>query len=140
MMRKLSTWLLVASAGGALVAGCGSSSTASSSSQSSPTAAASGPTAGTPIPIPSGATAAAGATPRPSALQSVASCKQSIQAQKSILPSAKAKLEAVCEKAASGDPSALHKAAQEACVEIVNAAHVPAGAYRERALAYCKVK
>jgi hypothetical protein len=76
---------------------------------------------------------------QPSPLQSAASCKQSIQAQRTFSTSARSKLEAICEKAASGDPNALHEVAQAACVELVNAAHVPP-AYRERALAYCKVR
>ena|ERR1700730_9040118 len=144
MIGKLSTWLVVALAGAGLVAGAGllagcGSSNASSSSQSSSAAAKTGPAAGTTIP-PNPRGAGATAASRPTALQSVQNCKQSIQAQKAISPSAKAKLEAVCEKAASGDPNALHKAAQEACVELIKAAHIPAGAYRERALAYCKVK
>jgi hypothetical protein len=154
MMRKVSTWLVVAFAGGGLVAGCGNSSTAASSSTSSSSAATSSSGAATSSSGAAtgsrGATSATGAQPGPggttapngaqTALQNVANCKQSIQALKTISSSAKAKLEAVCEKAASGDPTALHKVAQEACVELVNAAHVPAGAYRERALAYCNVK
>ena len=50
MMRKLFTWLVVASAGGLLVAGCGSSSTATKSAQTAPAAATTGPTTATNAP------------------------------------------------------------------------------------------
>jgi hypothetical protein len=170
MMRKLPIWLGVAFAGGVLVAGCGSSSSTSTTQSTptaattSPTAAATTPTAASTSPtattttssgptrtptvakptLSGGATAGTAAKQpsppkQPSPLQSAAACKQEIQQQRTFSPSAKSKLEAICEKAAAGDPNALHRVAQEACVELVNAAHVPA-AYRERALAYCKVK
>jgi hypothetical protein len=151
LMGKLYTWLVVAFAGGALVAGCGSSATTTSTqtapaaatstpagAASTPTAAASTPAGGTTAPS-SGATGKA-AEPKPPALLSAAACKQAINAQSAISGSAKAKLEAVCQKAASGDTAALHKAAQEACVELVNASNVPVGAPRERALAICHTK
>jgi hypothetical protein len=70
----------------------------------------------------------------------VASCKQSIHAQPTISASAKTKLEGLCAKVSSGDRAALHKVAQEVCVELVNASQVPAGVSKERALAVCKMK
>jgi hypothetical protein len=151
MMRKLSTWLVVGLAGGALVAGCGSSGTSTSSSQTTSTAVATTPTAAKTTPTaakttpttakttPSGATTGKGATDKASAKRAVAACKRGIEAQPTVSAGEKTKLEAICEKAASGDATARRKAVEEVCVGFVDAS-VPPGAYRERALAICKVK
>jgi hypothetical protein len=158
MIRKLSTWLVVALAGGAFLAGCGSSSNSTSSSQTaSPPATTSSAPAGTTspsgttssaparttstaaTPIPRGATTGPGVPRNASPTQVVAACKQSIQAQPTISASAKTKLEGICAKA-GGDRAALHRVAQEVCVELVNASRVPAGASKERALAVCKTQ
>jgi hypothetical protein len=69
----------------------------------------------------------------------VAACKRGIQAQQTVSAGEKTKLEAICEKASSGDATARRKAVQEVCVGFVNAS-VPPGVYRERALAICNVK
>jgi hypothetical protein len=143
MIRKLSTWLLVALAGGAFVAGCGSSNNSTSSSQATSTPATTTPApagATSTPPTPSGPRTPAGEASHPTPAQAVASCKQSIQAQPTISASAKSKLAGLCAKAASGDRTALHKVAQEVCVELVNASQIPAGASRERALAVCKMR
>ncbi len=123
MTFKLSTWLLAALAGGALVAGCGSSSTSTSTTQSG------GSTATSTAPL----------TPA-EAQQAAATCKQGIQKESAIPQSAKAKLEQTCEKVGSGGAeAALHQVAEEACVQLVDASHIPAGAARTRALSLCKV-
>jgi hypothetical protein len=124
MTSKLSTWLLAALAGGALVAGCGSSSTSTSTTQSGGTSAA---------------TTTAPLTPE-QAKKAASTCKQGIQKESAIPQSAKAKLEQTCEKVGSGGAeAALHQVAEEACVQLVNASHIPAGAARTRALSVCKV-
>lgn len=123
MTLKLSTWLVVALAGGAIFAGCGSSSK-SAATQRTSTRTAPGPVPLTPA----------------QAQQAVAACKRSIQAQRGISASTKAQLQRTCEKAASGNSAVLQKVAQELCVGLVNASHIPAGPARERALAVCKVK
>jgi hypothetical protein len=142
MIRKLSTWLLVALAGGAFVAGCGSSNNSTSSSQATSTPATTSPTpaGATSTPTPSGPRTPAGEASHPTPAQAVASCKQSIQAQPTISASAKSKLAGLCAKAAGGDRTALHKVAQEVCIELVNSSQIPAGASRERALAVCKMR
>jgi hypothetical protein len=117
MPLKLSTWLLLALTGGALLAGCGSSSS-TSSSQTTPAVASPGT--------------------RLNAQQAVARCTQAIQAQPTISASAKARLKTICGKAATGDPTVMHHVAQAVCIELVNALHVPAGVARARALAVCK--
>ena len=119
MILKLSTWLAVAITGGALVAGCGSSSNSTSSSQAVTTTPA----------------------VRLSAQQRVASCKHGFQALSSVSASERTELERkVCEKPVANSPTAQQQAVQQACVELVKAFHVPAGAARERAAAICKVK
>ena len=155
MMRKLSTWLVVASAGGLLVTGCGSSTT---STQPAPAAATTSPTAATKASTTSSTTAtkapttsatspttatSPGARPESKA-QGVAACKQVINAQRTLPASEKVKLEAVCEKfagttpprtSATGNVTALSNAAR-ACLERLS--RLPASAARLRALAACK--
>ena len=122
MTFKLSTWLLAALAGGALVAGCGSSSTSTSTTQSG------------------GSTPTSTALTPAQAKQAAATCKQGIQKESAIPQGAKAKLEQTCEKVGSGGAeAALHQVAEEACVQLVSASHIPAGAARTRALSVCKV-
>jgi hypothetical protein len=126
MTSKLSTWLLLALAGGAFVAGCGSSSNSTSSSQSTPTVTTTAPPV-TPL------------TPA-QAKKAVSSCKGAIQRQSTIPKSARGTLEKTCEKAASsGSPAALGQVAEEACVDLINASHLPSGVIKDRALATCKV-
>jgi hypothetical protein len=122
MMQKPFTLLVVVLVGGALAAGCGSSSSTSS------TQASSSQTATQPQPLSPAAAAQARAT-----------CMQRVQAQASISASTKAKLEQICNQAATTNPAAIQKATQEACIALLNASHVPAGAARERALAVCHV-
>ncbi len=157
MMRKLSTWLVIASAGGLLVAGCGSSSTATTTSTAAPAAATTGPTNATKAPAtattspttatkaPATATGATRAKPEPKALQGLAACKQAINAERTLPASAKLKLEAVCERFAGTTspttPSATGNViplsnAMKACLERVS--HLPSGAARLRAVAACK--
>jgi translation initiation factor IF-2 len=125
MILKLSTWLIVALACGALVAGCGSGGSTSSSPTSS---SKSGATGGSPL------TAA-------QQKEATETCKHGIQSQSKISASAKAKLEGICDKAAtSGSTAALQTVAQELCRELVKASHVPAGAARDQALEICKAK
>lgn len=135
MTLKLSTWLLVALAGGAFLAGCGSSSNSTSSSQSTPTAAATTGSGAAPTTAP----AVTPLTPA-QAKQAVATCKHSVQGQSAIPTSVKGTLEKTCQKAASsGSAAALRQVAEEACVALVSASHLPAGVIKERALAACKV-
>ncbi len=118
-MQKLFTLLVVALAGGALAAGCGSSSSTSTTTSTQ--------TSTKPPPL----------TPAQVA-QAQASCRQRVQSAPSLSASAKAKLEKLCDQAQSTDPAAIRKATQEACLTLLEASHVPAGAARERALALCR--
>jgi len=114
MILKVSIWLAVAISGAALLAGCGSSSKSSTSTGQSATAE----------------TSVVGE-------QAVAACKKSIQAQKTLSASDRAKLEKICDKAANGNPATMQQVAHEACVELVNDSHLPAGVSRQEALAIC---
>jgi hypothetical protein len=162
MMRKLSTWLVIASAGGLLVAGCGSSSTTTSTAApatattaptnatKAPAAATTSPTNATKAPAattnaPATATGTTRAKPGPKTLQGLAACKRAINAERALPASEKLKLEAVCDRFAGTTspttPSATGNViplsdAVKACLERVS--HLPAGAARLRALAACK--
>jgi hypothetical protein len=120
MMLKLSTWLVVALAAGALMAGCGSGGSTSSSTSSSTT------------------TSSQTAIPPANAQQAVTSCEQAVRSQHTIPASAKAKLEGTCKKAAGGGQAGLQDVAREVCIQLLDASHVPAGATRDQALAACK--
>jgi hypothetical protein len=166
MMRTPSTWLAVALAGAALLAGCGGSksksATTSTAATSVPQATATGATS------PAGAqtttttsaaphtatTNAAPPTTSPNAgatapriprfkgnlaertKQAVAFCKQRIRAQPGPA-STKAALERLCEEAGSTNPAVTRQAARELCVMIVNSS-AATGVTKERALARCK--
>ena len=107
MTSKPSRWLLVALAGAAPLAACGSSS--------------------------AGAPASAG---RAAVGQSaVATCKHSIKARREITAITRTKLELICHRAASGNLATLEQVAREACVGIVSVAPVPMP--EEQALAHC---
>jgi|SRR5271163_1117109 len=120
MNLKLSRWLVVTLAGGALLVGCGSSNSSTTSSQTTPSGTS--------------------AVPPAAGQQAATSCKHAIQSQTKLSASDKAKLEALCAKAASGSAADLTQIAHEVCVELVNVSHVPAGAARERALSLCKLQ
>jgi hypothetical protein len=49
----------------------------------------------------------------------------------------KAKVEGICNKAAAGDAAGARAAAEEVCVEVINASPIPAAA-KGKALAGCK--
>jgi hypothetical protein len=108
-----------------LLAGCGhtGTSTVTSSSGAASTAAT--------------GTSSTGPGSKASRGQAATACARAIEKAPTIAPSAKPHLVQICEKAASPDVATRRKAAREACVELVIAAHIPAGPSRERALAIC---
>jgi len=156
-MRTLTTWLVVALAGTALVAGCGGKSASTSNTSTVTTSSAPGgstSSGGTNGSNGSGgSTAAEGGTASgatgPGATGStvtqaqegaiaVSSCKKAIHAETSISSSAKAKLLVICEKAKSGSKADLEKVAHEECVALVEATPLPNAAAKQRALTICK--
>jgi len=68
----------------------------------------------------------------------VKACKQGVQAVPTLSSSTKGKIEAICNKAGSGDDSVRRKATQEICEELVNASPLPSGSSKDRALAACE--
>jgi hypothetical protein len=69
--------------------------------------------------------------------QAVAVCKSVIQREPTLSASLKAKVEGICNKAASGNLAGARAAAKEVCVEVINASPVPAAA-KAQALAACQ--
>jgi hypothetical protein len=132
-MRRPVTWLTAALISGALLAGCGGGGSSSTSSRSTSTAATS-----TANPPATSSTPSTGAGTSATIQQAVEACKRTIHGETTLSARAKAKLEAVCGKAAKGDATAVRKAAQEVCAEVINGSAVPPGPARERAIAACK--
>lgn len=119
---------------GALVAGCGSSSSTTSSSTSTPgstSTSAPASTSTSSTTTPNGAASAAGVA------QYVAACKSIIQREPTLAANVKAKVEAICNKAAGGDLEGARKAAKEVCVEVINSSPIPSAA-KAQAIAACK--
>lgn len=68
--------------------------------------------------------------------QAVSSCRSMVRA--TTLPAnLKAKVEGICDKAASGDLNGARAAAKEVCVEVINSYPIPAGPAKDQALAAC---
>jgi len=125
---------------GALVAGCGSSSSTTSSSTTTTTSkpATSSTAAATTATSPTGTTSATSTVSAATLAQAVATCKSAVQKATTLSASVKAKLEGICNKAASGDLAGARTAAREVCVEVVNATPIPSSAAKQQALAACK--
>jgi hypothetical protein len=126
-MRMFSTRLLIPLAAVALLTGCGSSS----SSSSSPSTSSTGTTQ-------SSSTATTGAAKAPAVAAAVASCKRGVKAIPTLPSATRSKIEAICEKAASGDRDATRTAAREVCEEIVKASPIPDGAAKQHAIDGCQ--
>jgi hypothetical protein len=143
MIRQRARWLVVVVIGSVFIAGCGSSSSSSStSSQSSSPAATSGTTTSS-TPVSTGTTSSApsttsGAPSSAAVADAVAECKSVIKEAPTLGASTKAKVEAICNKAADGDLAGARTAAKEVCEEVINSSPIPAGAIKEHALAACK--
>jgi hypothetical protein len=140
MIRRLSPALPALLACTALLAGCGSSGSSSgSTAATSGSSSGSGSTAATPGSTGSSSTATTGTTKAPaSAAAAIEQCKKGANVLPTLPQATKRKLEAICEKAASGDKNAVRAAAREACEEIIKASPLPPGALRDRALSKCK--
>jgi hypothetical protein len=135
-MRRAVTWLTAALISCALLAGCGGGGSSSTSSRSTSTPATS--TANPPATSSTPSTGAGAAGTSATIQRAVEACKRTIHGETTLSARAKAKLEAVCGKAANGDAAAVRKAAQEVCAEVINGSAVPPGPARERAIAACK--
>jgi hypothetical protein len=129
----LSTLLLVA---------CGGSKHSTSSDAST---SASAPAATTTATTATSTTAKGPSVKEPAAPLSTAAsvakyaaiCKTIIRASPGLSAGTKAKVQAICGKAAHGELAAARAAAKEVCVEVVDATPLPAAA-KSRALTECK--
>ncbi len=134
MIRQRSKWLVAVVIGSMFIAGCGSSSSSSSTSSS--------PAATSSTPASTGTTSTSSTTPNPAGsaavADAVAECRSVIKEAPTLGASTKAKVEAICNKAADGDLAGARAAAKEVCEEVINASPIPAGAIKEHALAACK--
>jgi len=142
MIKRLGALSAICAAAGVL-AGCGSGGTQTVTvttpvpAGTTPTATGTTPagtTAGGPNANIKAAEAANPAIARQIA-QAVASCKTSINAQPSLTAADKTKLDAICDKAGSGDTTGVQKATADVCQQIVR--DTVAAASQARALAAC---
>jgi hypothetical protein len=142
MTKRLCALMAIAAAGATLVAGCGGSSSSSSSAQPAAATSTASATSSSASPTQSTTTAASSSAAssslasNPTIQAAVARCKQAIAAAPTLSSDAKGKLNALCDKAASGDEAAVLKAAKQVCVEVVKET-VPSSA-QDSALAACK--
>src|SRR5438128_12128751 len=130
-MGKVSTCLVVALVGGALLAGCGSGSKSTSNSASSSTETV---TTGSGVSGTKGSSAA-GPTHPLTPKQRVEICQRIVQAPSLLSAAQKANLLKNCEKA-GGTTGARQEIVHELCAAL--ASRLPAGPGRERALAGCR--
>jgi hypothetical protein len=140
MTRQLSTWLVLATFGGAVVAGCGgggSSSTSSNQSGSTATTATSTPTTTAAASKPPSSTPSSIPTSPAALAEAVAVCKSIIERDPELSSATKVKVESICNKASHGDLAGARAAAKEVCTEVINASPIPAPA-KAQALAACK--
>ena len=72
----------------------------------------------------------------PQVQQAVESCKSSIESNPAVKDDIKADLQAICDKAASGDEEDVRNAIKEVCEKIVESS-VPAGSARDQAMQAC---
>jgi hypothetical protein len=149
-------WSLVAivAASGALLAGCGSSSSSSSSSTAAPAAKASTSSASTATSAATatgtstgssstgagaststGASGAAAVASNPAVKAAVAQCKTAINSAPQLSAASKAKLDSLCDKAASGKLTDLKSVTYDVCKQVIKDS-VPA-AEQQTALASC---
>lgn len=140
MIGRVSAYLVVAVVGGAFIAGCGGSSSStptgkSVSTAATPPPAAAGTASTSATTTPGGATSGAGAL---SVQQTAAICQEIVRAAPTLSAAAKAKVEGICAKAASGDLAGARQASKEVCAEVVNSTSMPPGPAKEQALAACQ--
>ncbi len=130
-MPRLTLTLLAALLMGAALTACGGSSASSKTTSSGPTATT---TTGTNLVAPTG-TIDANVANNPAVKQAVATCKATIDRQTILPPDLKAKLKNICDKAGTGDATAIRQASSQICSQIIKAT-LPASA-QPAALAHC---
>ncbi len=155
MTYSLRSLAVIVAVGGALLAGCGSSSSSSSSTSTSTSAAAAStsvPAASTSTSAPaaststsSGSTSTGGASTgssggaaiadNPTVKSAVSACKTAINSAPQLSSASKTKLDALCDKAATGKLTDLRQVTYQVCQQVIKDS-VPA-AQQQTALASC---
>ena len=120
MIRRLSTLLLLAVVGAALLAGCGGKSRASTTTVTSAPSAPAGDTRAT-----------------PEQKQYVATCQHAVESLKTLPAASRARLKSSCEKTGVGRTSRV-QLAREVCLE--QASRLPSAAARARAQKICNAR
>lgn len=126
MLQRLGPLALALVFAALFAAGCGSDNKSGSTSNSSTPAATTTDTSN------SGGSVAN----NPQVKAAVAQCKSSIAANPAVKDNIKADLQAICDKAASGNPADVKSAIKEVCTKIVESS-VPAGSAQDQAKAAC---
>jgi hypothetical protein len=137
MINRLGSLAAVCALAGVLATGCGAKTVTVTTGSTTPTTTT--PTTATTPPTGTTGTSTTPTTPgqlRALVAQEVAACKTTVNSQGTLSASAKSQLDAVCDKAGTGDVAAVQKAASQVCQEIIKD-QVPAGAARTQALASC---
>jgi hypothetical protein len=78
-----------------------------------------------------------GSADDPNVAQTIANCKQSVDAAQGLSEDVKNELRDACEKASTGGEEAARKASQDVCARIVEET-IPAGPAREAGVQACK--
>ena len=131
MIKRLCTLAVLATVGGALVAGCGGSSSSSSAPAATTNSSSAAPTATSS----SSASSSGSVANNPEVQAAVAQCKASINSASTLSADSKTKLDGLCDEAAKGDPASLKKATAAVCQQVVKDS-VPQSA-QDAALAAC---
>jgi hypothetical protein len=126
----------------ALICGCGSGGSSTTSRSTATPAATTSTASSTAAATTSSAAPPTSVTPNgpisPADLAAaVAECRSVIKRAPTLSASLKGKVEAICNKAASGNITAARAAAREVCDEVINSTPIPK-AEKAQALAACK--
>ncbi len=124
MTYRLRSLFAIAAVGGALLAGCGSSSSSSSTTSSAPPANTS-----------TGSSGGAAVANNPAVKAAVAQCKTAINSAPQLSAASKTKLDALCDKAATGKLTDLKQVTSQVCQQVIKDS-LPA-AQQQAALASC---
>ena len=129
MIRKLGPLAVALMLSALFAIGCGDDNKSSSGGSSGGTSTSSSGSS-------SSGSSSGSVSDNPQVKAAVASCKQSIDSNPAVKADVKGDLEAICDKAASGNPDDVKKAIKEVCVKIVESS-VPSGPAQDTAKSAC---
>lgn len=133
MNTKIGLSAILTAALASVAVGCGGND--NNKSTSTPAPSTSGSAAQTTTSGGGGSSSSGSTAANPQIQAAVDACKQSVDSNPQVPANAKSDLEGICEKAASGDATAVKKATKEVCLKIVDAT-VPSSA-KSQAEAAC---